>query len=302
MAILNKITVGNKLVLEVNANPISAGANAPIGSQALWKDDTDPLLPVGRSYLKIGPADTDWTAYQVGQDVEGWYFGTDVASLNEATTTPYFGTKSGDFDLMFTRNGMPVFQVEQSGIRLSNPSGGRIRSNNALILQATSGMTISTSSDDIMLTSPNYFRANTNETEIISKYVTNILKENTSGSYGAVERKSCHYKNSTSTMDSINIDILSGTASLAKMAIAKIFIYDNSNTLIANFVKTMTIDNSGAVIGSQDDYTAKQSGHGSIRAELSYSSVFQQWRVNLINLPSASQINVVFEEIVSTLQ
>ena len=55
--ILNQITVGEKLVLEVDAAPgAGAGTPAPVGSLAML-EDTGPL---GTNWIKVGPLDTDW--------------------------------------------------------------------------------------------------------------------------------------------------------------------------------------------------------------------------------------------------
>lgn len=99
MAILNKITVGGKLVLELDASPISSGVPAPQGSHAMFNDGG-----VGRSYLKVGALDTDWLAYQTGSDAPAWVFTEDANLLNTSTALSYFGTKAGDFDVEFRRN------------------------------------------------------------------------------------------------------------------------------------------------------------------------------------------------------
>jgi hypothetical protein len=55
--ILNLITVGEKLILEVDANPgAAAGTPAPVGSLAFLED----AGPLGENYIKVGPLDTDW--------------------------------------------------------------------------------------------------------------------------------------------------------------------------------------------------------------------------------------------------
>lgn len=55
MAIISKITVGGKLVLEVNADPSVNATPAPIGSKALFND-----AGVGKEYLKVSASDTSW--------------------------------------------------------------------------------------------------------------------------------------------------------------------------------------------------------------------------------------------------
>jgi len=55
MAIISKITVGGKLVLEVNADPSLNATPAPIGSKALFND-----AGTGKEYLKVSASDTSW--------------------------------------------------------------------------------------------------------------------------------------------------------------------------------------------------------------------------------------------------
>lgn len=109
MAILNKITVGNKLVLEINHDPSSVATSAPIGSEAM-RDDAG----TGKSYLKVGASDTAWVPFQTGVDTAGWAFADSIANLNSAIADSYFGTKNGsDFDIKFLRNGEEHFRLKQ---------------------------------------------------------------------------------------------------------------------------------------------------------------------------------------------
>jgi hypothetical protein len=57
MAILGRITVNGKDILEVSSIPSSGlGTPAPVGSTAMLDNGSD----IGTYYLKIGPLDTDW--------------------------------------------------------------------------------------------------------------------------------------------------------------------------------------------------------------------------------------------------
>lgn len=113
MAILNKITVGGKLVLELDASPISSGVPAPQGSHAMFNDGG-----VGRSYLKVGALDTDWLAYQTGSDAPAWNFAQNASGLNDALAKSYFGTKSGNFDIEIRRNDVMVMDLRSTTINL----------------------------------------------------------------------------------------------------------------------------------------------------------------------------------------
>ena len=53
MAKLNQITIGGKLYIEVNANPV--GLQAPVGSAAVWNNGG-----VGKYFFKNGVSDTAW--------------------------------------------------------------------------------------------------------------------------------------------------------------------------------------------------------------------------------------------------
>jgi len=60
--IIDRITLGEKELLIVDANPAaSLGTASAIGSSAFWDDGA-----VGRAYLKVGAADTAWDQYSTG--------------------------------------------------------------------------------------------------------------------------------------------------------------------------------------------------------------------------------------------
>lgn len=111
--ILNKITVGNKLVLEIDHDPTSVSTPAPIGSQALRNN-----AGAGVSYLKFGVNDTDWVAYQTGVDTAGWVFADSLSNLNTSSEVRYFGTKAGDFDIVFARNNVEIMRLKSDQLLL----------------------------------------------------------------------------------------------------------------------------------------------------------------------------------------
>lgn len=83
VAKLAQITIGNKRFIEVDADPSIGGLSAPIGSMAVVNDGG-----VGRSYMKSGSLDTDWTIMATGSVDLSPYFKKDGSVL-----------ATGEFDL-----------------------------------------------------------------------------------------------------------------------------------------------------------------------------------------------------------
>lgn len=284
MAILNKITVGNKLVLEVNANPISAGANAPIGSQALWKDDTDPLFPVGRSYLKIGPADTDWTAYQVGQDTAGWYFADSVSALNETSVARYLGTKSGNFDIVFVRNSVEMIRLANNLIKLKN----------YIVFDGVDGEIASTGT---------FLNLKAPVVRIVASVNTEIDSES-----NALERK--YMKSNADTLaNGLNQPRPSAdsvpTESIMEVITTVVDKADSSK--FAQWVKTYRVYKANGVGGAvtvellQDDLTKASQNMGNIR--VSHAIALAQITTSFTNIPDANsyQISTFVKELIAKL-
>lgn len=114
MGIINRITVGFKQILEIDADPTVNNTPAPIGSEAFFDD-----AGVGKSYLKYGASDTQWAAYQTGAEPSDWKFTTDANNLNVATAKSYFGTKAGSaYDIELRRNGVAIATLYEFALRV----------------------------------------------------------------------------------------------------------------------------------------------------------------------------------------
>ncbi len=79
MAKLNQITIGGKLYIEVNANPV--GLQAPVGSAAVWNNNG-----VGSYYFKNGSSDTSWEQVPTLSDLEKLVAAADTALKQELQT------------------------------------------------------------------------------------------------------------------------------------------------------------------------------------------------------------------------
>lgn len=258
MAIKNRITVGLKQLLEVDANPMLSATPAPIGSQAMWMDGT-----VGKAYLKIGALDTDWASFQTGVDTAGWNFASSLAGLNDSAEDRYLGTKSGDFNIHFVRNNVDIFQVTSEGIAFSLPTG------------ILSGFTVQVSASNVL-----YLTSST-RIEQTSKKFTRDIKSASDGSPVVIETKQSEKIITSGATQAISI--ASARPNKHRMAVLKMQIYNNDG-FVANFVKTYSLKADGNIEGHQDDYTMKASGHSDVRAVGAYDNLTHVWTFTVSNL------------------
>lgn len=127
--IIGRITVNNKEILEVDADPGAGGGTVgPVGSLAMWDDSS-----VGRIYLKSGAADTAWSAIEV-PDVGDWFLtGNALTGGGPTTPTEYFGS-TNDYDVIMRRNNLELMRLVGSTaaaqgllIGLNASLGGRLQ-------------------------------------------------------------------------------------------------------------------------------------------------------------------------------
>lgn len=121
--IIGRITVNNKVIYEVDADPGAGGGTAaPRGSIAMYDSGV-----VGSLYVKNGSADTAWQQVDLpeGQDWE-----LDGNTLTGGATTPneFLGSVS-DHDVAFQRNSTEFMRLFDGGvlIGLTATLGGRLQ-------------------------------------------------------------------------------------------------------------------------------------------------------------------------------
>ena len=132
MAIISKITVGGKLVLEVNADPSVNATPAPIGSKALFND-----AGVGKEYLKVSASDTSWQMVVSGAIDLSPYLKKDgsVAITGDMLPAVQNGVNFGSDALHYNSFYMRSLEVYSAGIQR-----GFLRHNgSALLLNSVSG-------------------------------------------------------------------------------------------------------------------------------------------------------------------
>lgn len=98
-AITGLITVNNKLILEVDADP-SAGGGTVAGRGSLAMFDTGAI---GQLYLKTGAADTAWSL--IDNTAADW-----LLAGNALTGAEKFGS-TNDFDVPFIRNNIEAMRI-----------------------------------------------------------------------------------------------------------------------------------------------------------------------------------------------
>lgn len=275
MAIKNKITVGLKQILEVDANPMLSATPAPIGSHAMWQDGT-----VGKAYLKTGAGDTDWMAYQVGNEPADWKFVYDKTQLNEANAISYFGTNalSQDEDVRFVRQGQDIFAMTSSGIQFLQGSSTILAS--SLNISASSIISISASD------------------RIERQALRMIDKLQAPDDTPAISVGKSAVKGIAPTgTGTATLVMASGFPNKARVVTLKAMIND-ANGFVAHFIKTVSLSASNLIVETQDDYTAKGAGFNNVRMNTTYNSGTHQFSFEFLNLalPVDSKIVVSSEE------
>jgi len=121
--ITGRITINNKDILEVDADPASGlGTPAPIGSLACFDSGT-----IGRLYIKVGAADTAWTQMDT-QEGDDWNLdGNELSGATFDAPTEFFGS-TNNFDVVFQRNNFELMRLVQEGllVGLNATLGGRL--------------------------------------------------------------------------------------------------------------------------------------------------------------------------------
>lgn len=281
MAILNRITVGFKQILEVDADPSVSGVSAPIGSEAFFDD-----AGVGKSYLKFGSSDTQWASYQTGAEPSDWKFTTDANQLNVATAKAYFGTKTGsDFDIEFQRNGVAKVTIASSDFKIHSDltfvdtSSAYIRHNTGSInIEAnnTMGLKGSTIIENINNTHQRYFRngggspvafeINDFKTETIpdaSANFTTFFADQAVGSHRLVKAE-LHYFNGAG--DSMILE------------------------------KSVHINSLNQIVVVQDDFTSKSSALSSVQCVVSYAGGQVEFALSGLPAGTAKRVSLFVSE------
>lgn len=121
--ITGRITINNKEILEVDADPAAvAGTPAEIGSLASYDSGT-----IGRLYMKAGAADTAWTQFDTVQGDDWNLDGNDLSGATSDAPVEYLGSNNA-FDVLFKRNNFELMRLVQEGllIGLQASLGGRL--------------------------------------------------------------------------------------------------------------------------------------------------------------------------------
>lgn len=282
--ILSKITIGSILLLEVDADPSNVlnPTPAPVGSEAYFND-----AGVGKTYLKFGAGDNDWTAYQTGSEPSDWKFTTDANQLNVAIAKSYFGTKAGsDFDIQFNRNGVGVFEFRTGALYMLAQDIRKETGDLRVLALAGTLHLISNQSMNIMA-----------ETEIASTYVSKLDAMKESGNIRAYE-KVLSVGASPVDGDATSAKIIASTL-VSKNRIAKFFIsLTSTGGAVAVFEKTVHVDHNNTLILMQDDFTSKNALGEVVSASIAYSA--GNYTVTLSGLAglAGKQFRIKFDEIV----
>lgn len=121
--ILGRITVNNRDILEVDADPAAGlGTVAPKASLAMFDSGT-----VGRLFIKIGAAATAWSQVD-SEEGDDWNLdGNELTGVDALNPDQFFGS-TNDFDVAFQRNNLEIMRLAQSGvlIGLNAALGGRL--------------------------------------------------------------------------------------------------------------------------------------------------------------------------------
>lgn len=123
-AIIGLITVNEKQVLEVDADPSAGGGTpAPKGSLAMFDSGT-----VGRVYIKTGAADTAWAEIDTPEGGDWKIDGNGLTGGSPSTPNEFFGS-TNDYDVIHRRNNVEQFRLQNNAflIGLSASIGGRLQ-------------------------------------------------------------------------------------------------------------------------------------------------------------------------------
>lgn len=124
MAVVGLLTVNHKEVLEVDADPSTAGGiAAPLASLAMWDNGS-----VGRVYIKTGAANTAWQQIDVPEGGDWTTSGNALTGGGATAPNEWFGS-SNDFDVLFKRNNAELARLCADGllVGLNASLGGRLQ-------------------------------------------------------------------------------------------------------------------------------------------------------------------------------
>lgn len=122
--IIGLITVNEKQILEVDADPAAGGGTAaPKGSMAMYDSGT-----VGFLYIKTGAADTAWQSVDVPEGQDWELDGNALTGGTPSTPNEWFGSDN-NYDVVFKRNNSEQFRLQNNAflIGLSASIGGRLQ-------------------------------------------------------------------------------------------------------------------------------------------------------------------------------
>lgn len=123
-AILGRITVNGKDILEVDADPAAGGGTvAPIGSLAMYDSGA-----IGVLYFKNGALDTDWTTVDLTEGNDWTLLGNALSGGGPTTPNEWFGS-SNDYDVVYRRNNTEIMRLAGSSllVGLAASIGGRLQ-------------------------------------------------------------------------------------------------------------------------------------------------------------------------------
>lgn len=273
--ILNKITVGNKLILEIDHDPTVVNTPAPIGSQALRNNGG-----TGQAYLKFGSGDTQWASYQTGAEPSDWKFTTDANQLNVATAKAYFGTKTGsNFDIEMQRNGIAKITLATSDVKVHadltflDTSTAYVRHNTGGInfdVATSLGLKSSTIIENINNMHQRYLRNGTGSP--VAMKIEDFKTENV--------------PNASTFYTPYFADQAIGSHRLIKAELH--YIADGGVSMMLE--KTIHIDSANQIVLIQDDYTSKTATLASVQCAVSYTG--GQVEFALTGLPAGTNKKV----------
>lgn len=279
MSVLNKITIGYKLVLEIDHDPTVVGTPAPVGSEALRNDAN-----VGKAYLKYGPNDTDWASFQTGVDTAGWAYADSIANLNSASMPMYFGTKDANHDIIMVRNSVEMMRF----------SSGLIKLKQFVLFDGLSGE-VASNGAFLNLKAPIVRQTANSYTEIDSEL-------------NALERK--YMKSNSATLAS-GLNQSRPTPDLPQtesiMEVVTTVIDPTDNTKFAQWVKTYRVHKANGIAGAvtvellQDDMTKRSQAMGNLR--VSHTIDLNQVTTSFTNAPDANnyQISTFVKELIAKI-
>lgn len=281
--ILSKITIGSILLLEVDADPSNVlnPTPAPVGSEAYFND-----AGVGKTYLKFGAGDNDWTAYQTGSEPSDWKFTTDANQLNVASAKAYFGTKAGsNFDIEFQRNGVAKVTIASSDFKIHSDltfvdtSSAYIRHNTGSInIEAnnTIGLKGNTVNENINNRHQRYFR-------------------NGGGSPVAFEIN--EFK--TDTIPDASADFTTSFADQAvgshRLVKAELHYFNGAGDSMI-LEKSVHINSLNQIVVVQDDFTSKSSALSSVQCVVSYAGGQVEFALSGLPAGTAKRVSLFVSE------